>query len=359
MLDIKPIAFYLPQFHPTEFNDRNWGAGFTEWVNVARATPRHPGHRHPKVPGELGFYDLRRREVLADQISLAQAYGIYGFCFYYYRFGTTRQLSLPVDNLLSRPQPSLPFCLCWANEDWTRAWDGRSDEALLKQRYDDETLDGLVDDFAVAMEDPRYIRSDDRPLLMIYQMEHALTARPDWVEALAARMAVRIGYRPLIGGVFSHGMTRNMAGQLDFTVQFPPHRLPRAHKRILMSPDNVGPFEPERADYFERYEDVAEAALSGATLIDNLIPGVCPDWDNSSRRAKNAHILIGSSPEKFADWVRQAAEIARRKAEEGKIPAPFLFINAWNEWAEGAVMEPSWDQGRAYLKAFESAIRAA
>jgi lipopolysaccharide biosynthesis protein len=356
LLDVKPIAFYLPQFHPTTFNDQNWGKGYTEWVSAARATPRFPGHRHPKIPSELGFYDLRRRDVMADQITLAQAYGIHGFCFYYYRFGDTRQLSLPVDSLLSRPHPLLPFCLCWANEDWTRAWDGRSDDVLLKQRYDDDTLAGLVEDFAVAMEDPRYIRSDDRPLLIIYQVEHVLAARSDWFEALAGRMMARIGSRPLIGGVFSHGMTSEMAKQLDFVVQFPPHRLPRARKRIIMKPEEVGPLEPERKDYFERYDDVVEAALSGAPLIENLIPGVCPDWDNSPRRATNAHVLIGSSPEKFAGWVVEAADLARRKAAEGSIPGPFLFINAWNEWAEGATMEPSWDLGRTYLEAFKRAI---
>lgn len=357
MFDVKAIAFYLPQFYPTEFNDRNWGIGFTEWVNVARAKPRFEGHYHPKVPGELGFYDLRRREVLAEQISLAQSYGIYGFCFYHYRFGAVRQLELPVERLLSRPQPTVPFCLCWANEDWTRAWDGRTDDALLMQQYDDDTIAGLTEDFSIAMEDRRYIRSGDRPLLLVYQVEHAMAARADFLESVVDGIAARIGARPLIGGVFSHGMTREIAGRLDFTVQFPPHRLPRLGKRVLMESAAIKPFELDRLDNFERYEDVVEAAVSSIALIDNLIPGVCPDWDNSPRRAKHAHIVVGSSPEKFASWVKQAADATRSKAKSGKIPAPLLFVNAWNEWAEGAVMEPSWSLGRAYLESFAGAVR--
>ncbi|WP_201861466.1 glycosyltransferase WbsX family protein [Microvirga soli] len=356
MTNVTPICFYLPQFHTTAFNDENWGAGFTEWTNVARGTPRYPGHAQPRIPGELGFYDLRHRPVFAEQIALAQAYGIYGFCFYYYRFGEQRELDMPVRSLLSSPHPNLPFCLCWANESWTRAWDGRSDQLIREQTYDEVTLTGLIDDLASAMADPRYIRVNGRPVFLIYQTEHLPSPVGEWISEFRARLREKTAADVMLGGVYSHGFKPEMAKLLDFVVQFPPHRVPRAQKRALLDPAALNVFEPERGDYFEAYDAVRDASLAGLNLIENLVPGICPDWDNSSRRPKNAHVLVGSTPHKFEGWTQKAVEASIIRARAGKIPAPFLFINAWNEWAEGAVLEPTWAHQRAYLEAFHRGL---
>lgn len=325
---------------------------------MSRGTPRFEGHEQPKVPGELGFYDLRLRTTFSEQITLAQAHGIMGFCLYHYRFGTQRQLDLPLRSLLSSPQPNFPFCLCWANESWTKAWDGRSDKVLLEQTYGEETLSGLVEDLTGAMQDPRYIRVDDRPVFMIYQLEHLPAPQSEWIADLRQRLKKATGIEMCLGGVYSHGFTPAMSKLVDFVVQFPPHRIPRPYKRKLVSPDKVALLPAGKTDYFEDYDDVARASLDGIDLVENLVPGVCPDWDNSSRRQEKAHILLNSAPDKFGIWASLAAKESRRKAAAGLIPAPFLFINAWNEWAEGAVLEPSWKHQRKYLEALRSALKS-
>jgi hypothetical protein len=357
MTDVKALAFYLPQFHPTPFNDENWGPGFTEWTNIARGQPRFPGHAQPKIPGELGFYDLRRRGVFHEQSALAQAHGVRGFCMYHYRFGDAVELDLPLKSLLAAPQPQFSFCLCWANESWTRAWDGRSDTLIREQTYGDDTVNGLIGDLVQAMADPRYIRIDGRPVFLIYQIDHIPGSAEQWVNAFRAKLNAAVKANVLLGAVYSHRFTVDMSRFVDFVVQFPPHRIPRATKRALIDAGDVMPFEPERGDYFECYDAVIVSSLEGAEIIPNLVPGVCPNWDNSVRRAKNAHVLVGSTPEKFENWVASAAKIAVEKAEAGAIPCPLLFVNAWNEWAEGAMLEPSWTDRRAYLEAFARGLK--
>lgn len=356
MSSVKAISFYLPQFHPTAFNDVNWGPGFTEWTNVAQGRPRYPGHFQPRLPGELGFYDLRYRGIFEEQIGLAQANGVHGFCFYYYRFGAQCELDLPMRSLLERPHPVVPFCLCWANESWTRAWDGRSDAVIREQTYGEETLSGLVDDLSVAMADSRYIRIDGKPIFLIYQLEHLPIPQSGWIKELRDRVRTACGIEMLLGAVYSHGFTKELSSMVDLVVQFPPHRVPRKTKRALIDADTMQPYDRDRGDYFESYDAVADAALAGVDLIRNLVPGVCPDWDNSVRREKNAHMLVGSTPEKFEAWVEAAANAALSKSESGDIPYPLLFVNAWNEWAEGAVLEPSWKHKRAYLDAFKRGL---
>lgn len=359
MKKLRAICFYLPQFHPTDFNDKNWGPGFTEWTNVARGRPRFLGHYQPKIPGELGFYDLRRRDIFRHQVQLANSYGIYGFCFYYYRFGSDRELDKPITSLLSRPVPFVPFLYCWANESWTRAWDGRSDDVIRSQTYDDATINGVIDDLVFATKDERYIRIDGRPVFLIYQLEHMPSPLNDWLSDFRTRVRTKIGCDILLGAVYSHGFTTQMASIVDFVVQFPPHRIPRTLKRTLIDAKDIDPYDPSLEDYFESYDSIVRASLEGLDLIPNMAPGICPDWDNSARRSRKAHIVVGSTPDKFMNWTREAGRRAIQRADDNQIPYPLLFVNAWNEWAEGAVLEPTWDQGRSYLEAIRDGMREA
>ena len=233
MSQVVPIAFYLPQYHPMRVNDVNWAEGFSDWHNVVRALPQFDGHSQPRLPGFLGFYDLRAHETMIEQAQLARAHGIGAFCFYYYRFGALRVMERPIDAYLAHRQPDMPFLYCWANESWTKAWDGRSDQVLLQQTYDDETLNGLAKDLARAILDGRYFRMNGRPVFLIYQVD----LLPDG-KALVSRLRDKIvndlGEDLIVGAVYSPGFERAMLEWLDFVVQFPPHRLPRACERVLM-----------------------------------------------------------------------------------------------------------------------------
>ncbi|TDW59237.1 uncharacterized protein DUF616 [Novosphingobium sp. PhB55] len=346
----KAIGLYLPQFHSFSFNDTVWGAGFTEWRNVVKAKPRFDEHIQPLLPGELGFYDLRTPETLAAQARLAFKHGLSGMAVYYYRFGRERLMSAPTDRLLSVPGAKLNFFYCWANEDWTRAWDGQTSDVLLKQDYSDETLKLLVEDLIDACADTRYIRISDRPVLMIYQLNRLPNAKAA-IDRIRALVRESLSVDPMIGTTWNNEFRDEWEALVDFIVQFPPHRTPRVSKRTLLNRNLVPGARENTADHLESYDLVVEQSIEAMDVYDALAPGVCPAWDNSPRRARSANILIGSTPNKFAKWTANASVKAVDKFKEGKLPAPLLFVNAWNEWAEGAVLEPSERYGRAYLRA--------
>lgn len=351
----KAIGFYLPQFHSFPFNDAAWGPGFSEWRNVAKAQPRFDGHPQPLLPGELGFYDLRTPETLEGQARLAREHGLYGMAVYYYRFGRERLMAAPTNRLLSTPEVALRFFYCWANEDWTRAWDGRTSDVLLKQDYSDETLRLFVGDLIHACADPRYIRIEDRPVLMIYQLNRL----PDPAATIARLRELvyeSLNVDLVVGTTWNNEFRAEWEPLVDFIAQFPPHRTPRISKRILLSRAEVAGAQEETADHLESYDSVAAQSIEAMDVLKRLAPGICPAWDNSPRRAKQANILIGSTPEKFQQWTNVASLKAIDKFEAGELPAPLMFVNAWNEWAEGAVLEPSEMNGRAYLRSLRNGI---
>lgn len=355
---VKTIAFYLPQFHPIPENDRNWGEGFTEWMNVSRGRPRFPNHQQPKLPGKLGFYDLRSPDVHRQQIELAAAYGVDCFCMYYYRFGKQRLMSTPPKIFRSVEYNDVSFCYCWANESWTRAWDGATSDVILSQAYDDDTLEGLAEDVSDAIGDERHLRVAGKPVLLIYQVAE-IPAAAEWLARLRASIRSRTNQDILIGSVFSLRFNEDTLKLVDFVVQFPPHRIVRKAKRETISPESMKPYEPERKDYYEGYDAVVNTALDDANMLDKMVPGVCPDWDNTPRRQTNAHTLVGATPEKFSGWVEKAATKSYERFMSGKAPAPLLFVNAWNEWAEGAFLEPSAEFGTQYLEALKKGLEAA
>ena len=222
--DVKAIAFYLPQFHPVPENDAWWGKGFTEWTNVTRATPQFAGHHQPQLPGELGFYDLRSDEVREQQARLAREHGLYGFCYYYYWFNGRRILERPLEMMLDAGTPDFPFCICWANENWTRRWDGLDQEVLLEQTYDETSDLAFIRDVLPILKDPRYIRIKGAPLLLVYRVD--LLPDPIHTTAVWRQACKEAGLEAIhLCAVETAGTSDPYAFGFDSAVQFPPHRL--------------------------------------------------------------------------------------------------------------------------------------
>jgi lipopolysaccharide biosynthesis protein len=367
---VKAIAFYLPQYHPIPENDEWWGKGFTEWTNVAKAQPLFPDHYQPHIPADLGFYDLRLPEARQAQADLAREYGLYGFCYYHYWFSGRRILERPMNDILQSGEPDFPFCLCWANENWTRTWDGQEKSVLLEQHYseadDREHLRSLAD----AFRDPRYIRIDGKPLFLVYRV----TKLPDpkrtaqiWREEA---IALGIGEIYLCRVESFGGDNITLAPHeigFDAAVEFQPDGryfsdllyqdrqnrwLDRITKKLgLSSNRSYG-----EGNYIWNYSKLVDNVIANKPYEKyTKFPCVTPQWDNSARRKTGANIFHGSTPELYEKWLKATID----KIETDRSDENIVFINAWNEWGEGNHLEPCQKWGRAYLEATFRAVKGA
>jgi lipopolysaccharide biosynthesis protein len=343
--DVKPIAFYLPQFHAIPENNEWWGEGFTEWTNVTRAIPQFLGHHQPRLPGPLGFYDLSYVDPIKKQVELAKWYGIHGFCFYYYWFSGRRVLEKPLDLFLHHQEIDFPFCICWANENWTKRWDGLDQDVLLNQEYSVEIDENFALDVVPILLDPRYIRVDGKPLLIIY--------RPPIIPKFQERLEKwrNVFRREGVGEVMIY-MVQGFAQYdpipwgCDGAIEFPPHNIGfgernRAAELHIINPDYEGEIV-DAADVF------ANACKSES--IDKQyrwIRGCCPSWDNEARKPGRGWTMINSTPDHFRDWLKYLVSNGAPKSFRNE--ENYLFVNAWNEWAEGAHLEPDRQHGYAYL----------
>jgi lipopolysaccharide biosynthesis protein len=351
------IAFYLPQYHPIPENDAWWGKGFTEWTNVTRARPAFGGHYQPQLPADMGFYDLRVPEVRAAQAELARSYGIHGFCYYHYWFNGRRLLERPFQEVLDAGEPDFPFCLCWANENWTRVWDGGESEILVRQEYsaadDLEHLRWLANAFT----DRRHIRVAGRPLFLVYRASRL--PEPRRTTDLWREEALRLGIGELfLCAVESFDSEKDHCTRwgFDAAVEFAPEwsqlgpvegrdRLHRLAHRLGLS---TGYF----ANRVHGYSQLVSNMLAKSTPQHPRFPGVTPGWDNAARRKTGATILHGSTPWKYEQWLETVLGRLYDRPPEQRI----CFVNAWNEWAEGNHLEPCEKWGRAYLEATRRAL---
>ena len=345
----KLIAMYLPQFHAIPENDEWWGKGFTEWTNLSRGTPRFVGHYQPRIPRDLGYYDLSKPGVMARQAEMAKAAGITAFCFYYYRFPEGRLLEKPVDAFLGDPSIDMPFCILWANENWTRTWDGYDTDVLRRHEYNSEIEDALLADFARHFADPRYIRIAGRPLLLIYRPHNI----PDAAETFARwrqRLAAS-GEDPIILMAQSFDDHDPRPYGLDGAIEFPPHKyghLPEIKGSLQI-------VDSEFKGSVWSYTDLVAAARDQATPSFPLARTVVPSWDNDARRPGRGLTITGSTPDLYQEWLEEAIDFAIRNPIATE---PLVFINAWNEWTEGAYLEPDAHFGAAYLNATSRALQA-
>jgi len=345
--DVRVIAFYLPQFHPIPENDAWWGEGFTEWTNVRKARPNFAGHYQPHVPGELGYYDLRNPDVREAQAALAREHGIHGFCYHYYWFSGKRLLEFPLDAVLASGRPDFPFCVCWANENWTRRWDGRDQEVLLAQRYSPADSLAFIRDLLPVFADRRYIRVGGRPLLIVYKADEI----PDPAQTIALwRDEARrsgAGEIYLVVALTTLQADPELLG-FDAAVEFPPHALSPisvAHRCDFTNADFAGSV----FNYRSFVTQSLTKRMPGFKLFRTLVPG----WDNTARRQDAGSVFVGSSPEIFGYWLERVVMQTRLRFEGDE---RLVFINAWNEWAEGCHLEPDERYGRQYLQAVSAAL---
>ncbi len=349
-------AFYLPQFHPVPENDLWWGKGFTEWTSVTRAKPNFAGHKHPFLPTDLGFYDLRVTDTLADQARMANQAGIDAFCVYHYWFDGQKLLEQPLERLLQSPEIDFPFYLCWANESWRRNWDGLSGEILMPQSYAPGFASALAKDVARYMHDPRYQRPDGtRPRFVIYRPE-------DMPDPAAAIEEMRETWRNEgigeveLGAVMFHvdGESPIPDGLFDFWVEMPPHNLVKGDAYLYGGPNGNQMPANVNSDFsgiIYDYTSAAKRSVSGnyvKSLPANTIAGIMPSWDNTARRGNKSHIAYGANPGTFRHWLSQIMDKRIDQSYRRE-----LWINAWNEWAEKAILEPCEQYGASNLSVVE------
>ncbi|MGA1635803.1 MAG: glycoside hydrolase family 99-like domain-containing protein [Gemmobacter sp.] len=348
MFPVRPIAFYLPQFHPVPENDAWWGKGFTEWRNVVRARPLFPGHRQPRLPADLGFYDLRVPEIRLEQARLARAAGLEGFCYYHYWFSGRKILERPIEEMAADPRCDLPFCLFWANERWTRTWNGKGDEVLIEQSYSAADAEALADYLIPFFTDPRYIRVDGRPVYVVY---HPIQ-NPIWpaYAATLRRRAEAAGFPGLY--LCMVRKTRRQADPREFgcdaAVEFPPSMGPDAGRNRKRALEEWGGQMPaEFGGELMHYDHFARRFPQidyGAMVVHRTVQ---VDYDDTARRGLKARLYPDASPEAYARWLRASGtRTLREHAGEGRL----MFIFAWNEWAEGAYLEPDLDRGARLIE---------
>ena len=346
--DVKVVAYHLPQFHSTPENDEWWGKNFTEWTNTKKAKPLFPNHYQPREPhADIGYYDLSDVAVLKRQAQLAARHGIHGFAFYHYWFHGRRLLGDPVDSLLAHPEVDINFCLCWANETWSRRWDGKDHHILVQQTYSPDDDIHFIEFLAPFFCDRRYIRINGRPLLQVYRVNKLPSA-----SATADRWRTwcrqnGIGEIHLVA--INHSEVSPSGSHLkeigfDAYSNFAPHNFPCGHISA-----EEGLFE---GGYRFDYKDGVKRYIE-SEAIDNCYECCTLGWDNTARFGKKANIYLNFSLGTYYNWLVEALHRTRQKFVGDQ---RILFINAWNEWAEGSYLEPDKKYGYSALNTTSKAI---
>lgn len=384
---MKIIAFYLPQFHEIPENNEWWGKGFTEWTNTKKAKPLFKDHYQPREPLNDNYYNLLDDGVKEWQINLAKEYGIHGFCFYHYWFKNGKKLlEKPIEQYLENKDLDLPFCLSWANEPWSRRWDGSEHKVLMPQEYGDEKE--WKEHFYYLLpflKDERYIKLEGKPIFIIYK-PNIIPCMNDMIDCWQ-RLAQSNGLES-ISFIYQHPefhfIENKDDSKFEMGIEFEPlysfarSRVGKNTKdklkdlfRLYNQGTNIflnrskqilnGLMDRNISNKFtfrftvtdiRDYDALVKTSISYTPLNEKNIPGVFTDWDNTARRGKNATLFIGSTPEKFKDYL--SIQIKRAKEVYNK---DMIFINAWNEWAEGAYLEPDKKHRFAYLQAVKDALK--
>lgn len=365
---MKIITFYLPQFHEIPENNEWWGKGFTEWVNMKKAKPLFRGHRQPRVPLDHNYYDLSDVEVMRWQAKIAAEHGVYGFCFYHYWFGGHLLLQKPVENYLAETSIDFPYCICWANEHWTNAWVSKENKVLIEQNYGDKPEWRQHYEYLKPyLSDPRYIRQDGKPLVVIY--------RPDIIDCLDDMLdcwqawakedgfgGLTLAYQSVSYDLKDPGR----ATRFDYDIEYQPGYarafmksatptfLRKIYRALRNTASKVGVqlAQPPKLTVYS-YRDVWEYILSTPPVSEKSVPCGFIDWDNTPRRGNTGVVFDGMTPELFESYMEKLIVRARDVYHRD-----FMFFFAWNEWAEGGYLEPDEENGYKALEAIEKALAA-
>ena len=378
------IAYYLPQFHPIPENDEVWGKGFTEWTNVAKAKPLFRGHYQPRIPADLGFYDLRLPEVREQQAEMAREAGVEGFCYWHYWFGNGKMLlERPFEEVLASGKPDFPFCLCWANHSWTtKTWQkghgSNSRTMIAEQLYPGEEDDVSHFNYCLAaFKDPRYITVEGKPLFGVF--EPYLHPSVERFMATWRRLAEENGLK----GIYFYGITKatstvHIEPDGSFSRQLPDLKSSADVYRNVLSRgfDGLNSTGQPRAEmlYGNMYLNLINKTLHKylpilpaqrydyAKLIknffapedswDNIFPSVYPQWDRSPRVGNDEGLYVNATPENFEKHMRDALRVVEKKDFDHRI----IFLRSWNEWAEGNYVEPDLKYGHGFLDAIRNVV---
>lgn len=369
---IKPIAFYLPQFHCIPENDEWWGKGFTEWTNVKKSKSLFKNHMQPEIPLDENYYNLLDKNVMVEQSRMARNHGIYGFCYYHYWFNGKLLLEKPLENMLDNKDVDMPFCICWANESWARTWDGQESNVLISQNYEenDIELSSHFDYILNFFKDSRYIKIDNKPMFIIYKPY--LIKNINQMIKVWNGLAKKNGFDGIYFGYqfpdsFDYD---NVIKKFDFGIEFEPLYTRKEFSQKLSKMNIFDKFIftfekkpkwlkyklykkimskfPNRYDYDEIWNDI----LSRTPINENICPGAFPSWDNTPRKGSNGTVFFEATPEKFSKYLKKQVERAEKLYN-----SEFIFINAWNEWGEGAHLEPDEYNKYGYLEAVKNSLK--
>lgn len=378
---MKIIAFYLPQFHEIPENDEWWGKGFTEWTNVKSAFPLYKGHIQPKVPLNHNYYNLLDNNVMKWQAKIAKENGVYGFCYYHYWFNGHMLLEKPMKLMLKDDEVQMPFCICWANEPWTKIWSGNDKKVLIPQKYGEEKewkdhFDYLLPFF----KDKRYICKDGEPIIVIY--------RPKVISCIEEMMnywkqlAIKAGLPGLAVMCATNNQYIEDDGSyntFDNIIEWQPHTaksiknlsvyqnkgnfssIKKFRRNLWSKIEQATGIDPYKYDPIALqhqsttsildYDDVWRKVIQMKPLSTKSIPGAFVRWDNTARYKEKATIIKGETPEKFKNYLCQQIKHAKQDYK-----SDMLFMYAWNEWAEGGFLEPDEINKYAYLEAIKDAL---
>lgn len=368
---MKTVAYYLPQFHAIPENDEMWGKGFTEWDNLRKARPLFKGHNQPRIPLNKNYYNLLDEGVQEWQVSLARKYHIDAFCMYHYWFDGKLLLEKPVENFLSNKKLDIEFCLCWANEAWTKAWVSKSDDVLYQQHYGtEENWKRHFEYLLPFFKDPRYIKEDNKPLFIIYRPEliDCLNEMLDYMNSQAQNNGfdgMVFAYQQLDFDLINDKDDSRFKYDIEYEPTYSEYDLRKRNKRYnnifnickKIDKATMKIFNKNLSDLYIRkvrkksYDEVWRACVNRVPKNTKRIAGIFIDWDNTPRRGQKGTVYLGATPEKFKKYFAQKIAMVKQYYS-----TDYLFVFSWNEWAEGGYLEPDSKYGYGYLEAVKEVM---